>query len=54
MMITTLILTSLMADGSIPAPKFIQAGRPYLLVQQLHAIDNLDKGLREGTSSAKA
>ncbi len=52
MMITTLILTSLMADGSIPAPKFIQAGRPYLLVQQLHAIDNLDKGDALGANRA--
>jgi hypothetical protein len=52
MMITTLILTTLLVDGSIPAPKFIQAGRPYISVRMLHAIDNLDKGDALGKNRA--
>jgi len=51
-MITTLLLTTMMADGSIPAPTSIQAGRPYILVQHLHAIDNLDKGDALGKNRA--
>ena len=51
-MITPLILTTLMVDGSIPAPKFIQAGRPYISVRRLHAIDNLDKGDALGANRA--
>ena len=51
-MITTLLLTTLMVDGSIPAPTSIQAGRPYILVQHLHAIDNLDKGDALGKNRA--
>lgn len=52
MMITTLILTTLMADGTIPAPTWIQAGHPHLLVKHLHAIDNLDKGDALGANRA--
>lgn len=51
-MITTLLLTTLLADGTVPAPRSIQAGRPYLSVQYLHAIDNLDAGDALGANRA--
>jgi hypothetical protein len=51
-MITTLALTSLMATGTLPAPDWIPAGQPYLLVKHLHAIDNLDKGDMFGKNRA--
>lgn len=51
-MIHTLILSTMMAGGTIPAPTSIPAGRPYLLVKHLHAIDNLDKGDALGADRA--
>lgn len=51
-MIATLLLTTMMIDGSIPAPTSIPAGRPYLSVRHLHAIDNLDKGDALGANRA--
>lgn len=51
-MITTLILSTLMADGTIAAPTSIPAGHPYLLIKHLHAIDNLDAGDALGANRA--
>lgn len=51
-MISTLILSTMMATSPIPAPTWIPQGEPYLRVIHLHAIDNLDKGDMFGKNRA--
>ncbi len=51
-MISTLILTTMMAANPLPAPTWIPQGQTYIRVQHLHAIDNLDKGDMFGKNRA--
>jgi len=51
-MINTLILSTMMTAGVVPAPTSIPAGHPYLSIKKLHAIDNLDKGDALGANRA--
>jgi hypothetical protein len=51
-MISTLIASAVLQSGTVPAPKSITAGKPYIWVKHLKAIDNVDAGDALGANRA--